>query len=192
MAYSILDYGEVTIPLRNACNEITFGWTGTFPGDKRKEVPFLHGARQSPYHYSKMLTDWKNAGTKLVLLATETRINHKVYISNYAEIYSGGFGDVEYTIELKWYREVIDKALSSDNAKIKAKTATTQSNATYTIKSGDSLWKIAVSQLGSGSKYTEIYSKNKTILDKKAKEMGHADSKGGSLIFPGTKITIPR
>lgn len=201
LSYNILDYGEITVPVKKARGGMTFSWSGIFPSAKHKGLPFMHGTWHNPRYYSKRLTDWKNNGTSLVLLATGTRINHKVYISSYTETYSGGFGDVEYTIEFKWRRDVQVKVVkkkkkSSGNPdtdkKVKGKTSTPQNATTYTIKTGDTLWKIAEKQLGSGSKYTKIYEKNKTILDQKAKDAGFKDSKGGSLIFAGTKITIPR
>lgn len=50
---------------------------------------------------------------------------------------------------------------------------------TYTVKSGDSLWKIAEAMYGNGSKYTEIFEANKDILDNPDK------------IFPGQELKIP-
>ena len=50
---------------------------------------------------------------------------------------------------------------------------------TYTVKSGDCLWNIAKSLLGSGSRYTEIYNLNKEKI------------KNPNLIYPGQVLRIP-
>ena len=50
---------------------------------------------------------------------------------------------------------------------------------TYTVQSGDSLWKIAEEAYGNGSKYMKIFEANKHILDNPDK------------IFPGQELKIP-
>ena len=50
---------------------------------------------------------------------------------------------------------------------------------TYTVVSGDSLWKIARAQLGDGARYTEIYNLNKGQI------------KNQDLIYPGQVLTLP-
>lgn len=49
----------------------------------------------------------------------------------------------------------------------------------YTVQSGDTLWNIAESTYGDGSKYTEIFAANSDLLE-------HPDQ-----IFPGQKLHIP-
>ncbi len=49
----------------------------------------------------------------------------------------------------------------------------------YTVKSGDSLWKISANQYGKGSMFTKIYNRNKDRLAK------------ASAIYVGQKIVIP-
>ena len=60
-------------------------------------------------------------------------------------------------------------------AKVSAPTGTT----TYTVVRGDSLWKIAQKQLGSGKKWTELYEANKDTI------------KNPSLIYIGQTLVIP-
>lgn len=50
---------------------------------------------------------------------------------------------------------------------------------TYTVQSGDTLWKIAEAHLGSGARYTEIFEANRDILD------------NPDLIRPGQVLKIP-
>lgn len=49
----------------------------------------------------------------------------------------------------------------------------------YTVESGDSLWKIAEDLYGDGSKYTQIFEANRDILDDPDR------------IFPGQELKIP-
>jgi nucleoid-associated protein YgaU len=51
---------------------------------------------------------------------------------------------------------------------------------TYTVKPGDSLWKIAKLQLGSGSKWESVYEANRETV-------GPDPNK----IFPGQKLVLP-
>ena len=50
---------------------------------------------------------------------------------------------------------------------------------TYTVKSGDTLFKIAEEVLGDGKKYTEIFEANREVLD------------SPDHILPGQKLIIP-
>jgi len=51
---------------------------------------------------------------------------------------------------------------------------------TYTVASGDTLWKIAERMYGDGSRYTKIFEANTDVLE-------HPDR-----VFPGQKLVIPK
>ena len=51
---------------------------------------------------------------------------------------------------------------------------------TYTVKSGDSLWKIAKQLYGSGADWKKIYEANKDVI-----------GSNPNLIYPGQTFTIP-
>ncbi|MFA6176708.1 MAG: LysM peptidoglycan-binding domain-containing protein, partial [Phycisphaerae bacterium] len=81
--------------------------------------------------------------------------------------------------------EKVKEPAASKDSKQSAKEAKTQKEQPkeqfriYTIKDSDSLWQIAVKQLGDGNRYKEIIKLNKNVLND-----------GNSLVV-GTKIKLP-
>ena len=116
--------------------------------------------------------------------------NMKVSLEDYTIKEDADYGfDTVVSIKLRQYRDYGTKTCTvslegtKQVASVKQSRATsgnTPSGGTYTVKSGDSLWKIAATQLGSGSKWNSIYEANKSVI-------------GGNpnLIYPGQKLTIP-
>ena len=97
------------------------------------------------------------------------------------------------------WQEVIDKTKEAGEANVNninqenarytsANDSTTESqrsssssdNRTYTVKSGDTLWDIAASQLGSGARWNEIYDLNRNIIS------------DANLIQPGWILKLPK
>lgn len=60
-----------------------------------------------------------------------------------------------------------------------------------TINSGDTLWGLAKKYLGNGAKYSEIYNKNKAVIEAAAKKHGFASSSNGNRIWAGTNLIMP-
>ena len=158
----------------------------------------------------------RTAGTKLLF-----DTNLKVACENYEmkESAENGF-DVELDISLKQYREygvktiklvsiqTTNKTTTSTTTTTTVKPTTTTATTTtnkrpasttnssssvrkYTVKSGDTLWGIAKKYYGSGSQYTKIYEKNKTIIEETAKKHGKKSSSKGHWIWSGTVLIIP-
>ena len=78
---------------------------------------------------------------------------------------------------------------SGDTTK-KAKDSGTKEKS-YTVVSGDTLWKISTQFLGSGAKYMQIYNANSGTIEGAAKSHGKSSSSNGHWIYPGTTLTIP-
>ena len=193
-SYSILDSGEVNIP--SGRNLRGFSWSSIFPGEGHSDLPFLRTEWKDPKTYQGTLSRWLQKGTPLRLLITGTPINHDVYLASYSVEYAGGHGDYAYSVSFIEKRDIIiqgkkttDASTTATNASNSAKSASPQS-LTYTIKSGDTLWAIAQKHLGSGAKYSTLYSLNKTIIEETAKKHGKNSSDGGHWIYPGTIIKL--
>ena len=191
LEYDILDQGPVDIPNGSNLGEISF--SSIFPGEARSNLPFLRGSFRAPEEYQKQLDSWKENGTKLKLIITGTSVNCPVYCSQFVYRFSGGYGDISYQLTLKTRREVeITTIKPSSGSKNKPKSDTKSDGGSYTIKKGDTLWAIAGKKLGKGSRWKEIYTLNKDIINKTAQKHGKKDSDGGHWIYPGTVIRIPK
>ncbi len=61
----------------------------------------------------------------------------------------------------------------------------------YTVTKGDTLWTIALVQLGNPLRYQEIYEINKQTIETEAQSRGKEDSGNGHWIFQGTILKLP-
>jgi hypothetical protein len=99
-----------------------------------------------------------------------------------------------YSCQIEMHLAIIVKGVtvatvqSGDTTK---KAASSSASKTYTIISGDTLWKISTKQLGSGAKYMQIYNANSGTIESAAKSHGKSSSSNGHWIYPGTVLTIP-
>lgn len=190
-AYHILDIGEVQFPNGNAPDGVS--WEGVFYGPARSDDSFLIRKWVSPTSADRTLSQWKEKGTPLKLVIAGTPINIDVTISAYEGTFSGGFGDMAYSISFVKHQDITIKVTKAQSTKTNTNTtkrATSTAN-TYTVKSGDTLWAIAQKFYNSGAKYTTIYNANKNIIENTAKKRGYSSSKNGHWIFPDTVLTIP-
>lgn len=186
--YDIMSRGEVAVPTGTGL--ATVSWKSTFPGKNRTDKSMLRGKWQDPKVYQQILEDWQEKGTSLNVLVTGFPINLDVVVKKFDPTPTGGFGDVDYEIVLIEAREI---TISSKKEPDPPKRPATKSD-TYTVKSGDSLWKIAAmdKHYGKGSMWTKIYDANKEIIESTAKKRGKKSSDNGHWIWPGTKLTIPK
>lgn len=128
------------------------------------------------------------------------KTNMKCSLESYTikESAESGF-DFETDITLKQYIAYGVKTLTIKNNQASSTTkrddstkTSTSAEKSYTIKAGDTLWDLARIYLGDGTRWREIYTKNKAVLDAEAKKRGYPSEYGDRVIFGGTKITIPK
>ena len=199
ITYDTIGLGGIKIHRGREPLEVS--WSGKFPGGARKKEPYIK-KWSKPETLIKKLQNCRDNGTIISLNITGSKISGQFYVSSFKGKYSGGYGDFDYEIKLIEYREIkiyTTKELKKTSAKkpaarkpSKPATTTKSKTKTYTIKSGDSLWRIATKFLKKGSRYTEIYRLNKNVIEKAARRHGRSSSNNGWWIYPGTKITIPK
>lgn len=116
------------------------------------------------------------------------KLSGKYYVDKVKSKFSGS-GGTKQTLTLRKITERIKNVAvkAVEDAKEEAAAEGTQ----YTVVSGDTLWGIAKRFLGAGTRYAEIYNKNKETIESTAREHGKADSSNGHWIWPGEVLTIP-
>ena len=195
MTYGIISLGDVKVPRGSALD--TLSWTGIFPGESRKKDPYvLKDNWKDPATLIKKFRGWRDKGTKVTVTISDTGVSMDCYVEKFEGKFTGGHGDFEYDVSFVEAQEITITATKPSKKKTTTKKKTTKKRKTskkkkkktskakpktrtYTVKSGDCLWRIAQKLLGSGSRYTEIYNLNRSKI------------KNPNLIYPGQVLTIP-
>ena len=174
LTFDVIELGEISLPRGRMPTRFSF--EGFFPGESRRNDPMVKSWR-SPKELAGILSLWRNEGTKLRLLVTETPINHDVYFDgddSFEHEWRGGHGDCYYSIRLVEARDLLILAEGEAAAKQQGQQGTAVKTApprpsppapkTYTVKPGDTLWAIAKKTLGDGGRWREIYNKNRNVI----------------------------
>lgn len=197
ISYNFINVGEVKMPNGQKLRQFT--WSGVFPGKSHYNLPFIKKQHwKAPKEMVNVMENWRKKGTRIVIMLTETSLNCEVFLSSFDYTWTGGGGDVEYSVtfieakDVKVYTiteaNTTQSANSSNNidsgSRPASKTTDTSTNSEqtkiYTVKKGDCLWSIAQKLLGKGSRWTEIYDLNKKVI-----------GSDPNLIYPGQVLVIP-
>jgi len=176
--------GEVTIIQKPAADRVT--WKCFFPA---ASFPGVKGSLQEPMSYVKQLNAWKNSEEPVYFVSTACGICDYYTIEGFTYSEEGGdVGTIQYSIELKRYTELgartVTVSLDEQRATVpkqndSPRVDNTETPQTYTVKSGDNLYKIAKTLYGDGSLWTKIYDANRDKIS------------NPNLIYPGQIFTIP-
>lgn len=167
---SVIQLGEIRLP--RGVVPARLSWEGIFPGEARRNMPFVRSWRP-PGELLDILQAWRNNHTRVRLLVTETPISLDVYLESLEHRWSGGYGDCRYQVEWVAARELRIYTEAEWQARGAGASGTTTAPAprpvppppaTYQVKPGDSLWAIAKRALGDGSRWREIYEANRDVI----------------------------
>jgi LysM repeat protein len=183
--YDIINIGNVEIP--KGTSLLTFSWSATLPGKSRRNASYVKSQHwRNPSEIINLWEKWRKEGTKIRLMITETAINYDVFLDDYMAEATGGNGDYEYSINYIESKPVEVYTVNELNIKKPSKPSTATrppapkpAARTYTVKKGDSLWRIAEKKLQKGSRWPEIFNLNKGKI------------KNPNLIYPGWVLTLP-
>lgn len=172
--YDISQLGEVNVIKSGKLTEISFSSffpASWFPGCNVSQQELFE-----PSHYIvDRITKWRESKQpmRLVLTGGPMDINIPVSIERFTWSESGGaVGDIAYQISFKEYRpyaakkvQVVQQSANVVMPKLLSASAPARPDTrvqpkTYTLVSGDNLWKIAKKFLGDGSKYKQIQTLN--------------------------------
>lgn len=158
----------------------------------KAKAALLEHNRQCQTMSVKVRGDTKYISSKCANMTGFGKLDGKYYVDSVTHERTPGSG---YFCSLEMHLCIIVKGVtvatvaSGDTTK-KAADSSSKSK-TYTIVSGDTLWKISTKELGSGAKYMQIYNTNSGVIESAAKSHGKSSSSNGHWIYPGTVLTIP-
>lgn len=157
--FEAIELGEYALPRGSMLVRMLFD--GLLPGAAHKDTVLVKSWRD-PRTLAGELSRWRNEGTKLRLLVTETVFNHDVFIQSFEHTWSGGHGDVRYNMELVQARDVLihTEGQAKSKGEVQALSASRPlppSSKTHTVVRGDTLWGIAKKHLHNGARWPEIY-----------------------------------
>lgn len=166
--FEAIELGEYALPRGSMLTRVTL--EGLLLGEPRKNTVLVKSWRD-PRAIAGDLSGWRDDGAKLRLLVTETVFNHDMYIQTFEHTWSGGHGDVRYTLELVLARNILihaeGEAKSKGEVKIlSASRSVPPSAKTHTVVKGDTLFGIAKKYLYNGARYMDIYNipENKALI----------------------------
>lgn len=194
--FSILSKGSVRIP---AGTDVTsYSWDGVFFGAAKLGEAIVKTEHWlEPCRCVEKIQEWMEKGTELNLIVTDTWINADVTISSFRPTAYGAYGNVEYSIafeavkDLRIYTTKELKVGSSKKKKTRGRGGRKKENKSYTVKKGDTIYKIAMKKYKTSQKWTAIYKKNKKKIEDAAKKHGKKNSDKGYWLYPGTKLMLP-
>lgn len=183
----VAQLGEITVIGDVQLREVSF--SSFFPRDYNPTY-CEYSRLPRPTDIHNLLERWKRERKPIRFLVTGTIVNFDATIRDFTvePERAGSPGDLYFTMSLKEYRHVTIKKVNESDGKAKATKGNERpapppptSPQSYSVKSGDSLSKIALREYKDASQWRKIYEANITVI-----------GKNPNLIKPGQKLVIPK
>ncbi len=162
---NVIQIGDINLMGKTGLREISL--SSFFPA---KDYNFSNNSgRKKPSAYVDKIESWRKSGSPIRVIITGV-LNMEATIESFSYGEQDATGDIYYTLNLKEYKKIKTKRATVTIATVapapQQSTRTTQpedtnSGRTYTVKSGDCLWKIAKQFYGNGAQYNKIYEANR-------------------------------
>ena len=190
---TVLELGEINIIRKKGLREIS--WSCFFPAH---DAPYVSARNLSaPIDYIEDIQEFRNKRkqAQFYIYGTDLDINIPVSIDTFDyEERAGEVGDIYYNITLREWKKykargVVLQAAAAptvQKANASARSGEPPAAKTHTVVKGDSMWAIAQKYYGDGSKYPDLYAKNKTTIDAKNKGTGNPKY----TIYPGQVLIL--
>lgn len=173
--------GEMDFPYGEKIKEISFSSFFPVAYDssycRTTDIP-------NPQTAMNQLNTWLNARQPLRLKVVPSDVNVLVTLSAHNSTFKANEpGDVYFDVTFRTWREYQVRTVSEtagDGAAAEARPDLKPVPSSYTVQSGDSLWKIAKLLLNAGSRWQEIYDLNKLTI-----------GPDPNRIVPGQELVMP-
>lgn len=171
----VLELGEVNLLQKKGLREISFD--SFFP---RQNAPYVTGYAADPSGLVKTIEafrDSKEPG-RFLLLGEDWNVNLPVGVESFDYEERGGeVGDIYYSIKLKEWKDYSPRRLQLTPyivvEYLRSGSSPDAAAGSHTVVKGDCLWSIAQKFYGDGSRYPELYEKNKAVIDAGNKGTGN-------------------
>lgn len=179
--FQIVNLGEVDFPHGEKIKEISFSSFLPAVADlsycRYEDIP-------NPQLAMNQINTWMSDRQPLRLMVMPSEVNVLVMISSHNSTFKPNEpGDVYFDLTFRTWRDYQVRTLAElggGGAHTESRPDLKPVPKTYTVRPGDSLWAIAKLNLGSGSRWREIYELNSAAIG--------PDS---DLIFPGQELVMP-
>ena len=176
---TVLELGEINRIKQRGLREVS--WESHFPANNAPYVTGWEGL--SPVDYVRDIEDARDTreSGRFSITGTDLNINMAVAVEDFSYEERGGeVGDIYYSLTLKEWKDysAVTVSLPAPKRAVKSKPKRSgkpaaASSRTHTVVKGDCLWAIAQKYYGDGSKYPQLYQKNKATIDARNKGTGN-------------------
>lgn len=166
--FNVIESGEIQIPKGEKLTQIS--WRGTLPGAPMLLNRFIKtDAWEHPDELIKVLRRWREHGTKLKLLVTQTPINLDVYIKSIDFTHRGGLGNVDYSIDFIAAKALQVRTIQEADAQRNADSVNAfellerqlkKNRASVMLATVDTIYEVALILTGNGGNWLSILQRN--------------------------------